>query len=99
MVWSTDSVCYRQWAAVRLCRAQGFFFMEFGINGTRAAVAYPQANGQVKNANRTILDGLKKKLMSAGRGWLEELPYVLWALRTTPRKETGETPFTLTYDF
>ncbi|XP_031095229.1 uncharacterized protein LOC115999523 [Ipomoea triloba] len=57
----------------------------------------PQGNGQVENANRTILDGLKKKLFDAGRSWADELPYVLWAYRTTPREATKETPFALVY--
>ena len=29
--------------------------------------------------------------------WVEELPLVLWAYRTTARTSTGETPFSLTY--
>ena len=29
--------------------------------------------------------------------WAEELPYVLWTYRTTPRRSTGETPFSMTY--
>ena len=28
---------------------------------------------------------------------MEELPHVLWMYRTTPRKSTGETPFSMTY--
>ena len=28
---------------------------------------------------------------------MEELPYVLWMYRTTPRRSTGETPFSMTY--
>ena len=28
---------------------------------------------------------------------MEELPYVQWAYRTTPRRSTGETPFSMTY--
>ena len=35
-----------------------------------------------------------KKL--AGR-WVEELPAMLWSLRTTPNWSTGLTPFFLTY--
>lgn len=72
---------------------------EFGINATRATVAYLQANGQVENDNHTILDGIKRKLVNMGRSWLEELPYVLWAHRTTLRRVIGETPFSLTYGF
>ena len=29
--------------------------------------------------------------------WVEELPNVLWAYRTTPRRLMGETPFSMTY--
>ena len=29
--------------------------------------------------------------------WVEELPHVLWTYRTTPRRSTGETPFSKTY--
>ncbi|CAH9133280.1 unnamed protein product [Cuscuta epithymum] len=81
--------------------ASGFneFCESWGIKHSNASVAYPQANGQVENANRTIMDGLKKKLETAGGEWAEELPQILWAYRTTPRKATGETPFALTYGF
>ena len=29
--------------------------------------------------------------------WVEELSHVLWTYRTTPRRSTGETPFSMTY--
>ena len=29
--------------------------------------------------------------------WVEELPHVLWAYRTLPRRSTRETPFAMTY--
>ncbi|VFR00417.1 unnamed protein product [Cuscuta campestris] len=69
----------------------------FGIKHNRSSVAYPQGNGQVENANRTIVDGLKKRLGEAGNKWLEELPHIVWAFRVTPRRAHGETPFSLTY--
>ncbi|VFQ93639.1 unnamed protein product [Cuscuta campestris] len=56
-------------------------------------------NGRVENTNRTIVDGLKKKIMECKSAWVEELPYILWTYRITPRKATGETPFALTYGF
>ena len=28
---------------------------------------------------------------------MDELPHVLWTYRTTPRRSTGETPFSMTY--
>ncbi|VFQ67978.1 unnamed protein product [Cuscuta campestris] len=69
----------------------------FEIKHNRSSVAYPQGNGQVENANRTIVDGLKKRLGEAGNKWLEELPHIVWAFRVTPRRAHGETPFSLTY--
>lgn len=62
-------------------------------------MSYPLANGHVENTNRTILDEMNKKLDSVGRSWLEELPYVLWAHYTTPRRATKGIPFSLTYGF
>ena len=46
---------------------------------------------------KVILSGLKKKLDDAKGKWVEELPHVLWTYRTTPRRSTGETPFSMTY--
>ena len=40
---------------------------------------------------------MKKRLERAKGRWVEELPSVLWAYRTTPRRSTGETPFALAY--
>ena len=39
----------------------------------------------------------KKKLEACGRGWYDELQAVLWSIRTTATKPTGETPFFLVY--
>ena len=43
------------------------------------------------------MSGLKKKLDGAKGKWVDELPYVLWTYQTTPRRSTGETPFSMTY--
>ena len=43
------------------------------------------------------MNGLKRRLEGAKGNWAEELPNVLWAYRTTPRRFTRETPFSLTY--
>jgi transposase InsO family protein len=67
-----------------------------------AAVAHPQTNGQVEHANAMILQGLKPRIFDrlnkSGRKWLQELPVVVWSLRTTPSRATGFTPFFLVYD-
>ena len=47
--------------------------------------------------NKVIVNGLKKRLDDAKGRWVEELPHVLWTYRTTPRRSTGETPFSMTY--
>ena len=41
--------------------------------------------------------GLKKRLDDAKGKWVEELPHVLWTYQTTPRRSTGETPFSMIY--
>ena len=44
-----------------------------------------------------MLKIIKTRLEGAKGIWLEELPSILWAYRTTARAPTGETPFRLTY--
>ncbi|GAU40405.1 hypothetical protein TSUD_136520 [Trifolium subterraneum] len=61
------------------------------------SVEHPQTNGQAEAANRVILRGLRRRLGDAKKQWVEELPHVLWAYRTTPHSTTGETPFRLAY--
>ncbi len=73
------------------------FCAGYRIKNFYSSVAYPQANGQAEATNKVILDGIKKRLDQAKGKWAEELPAVLWAYRTTPRRSTGESPFTLTY--
>ena len=59
--------------------------------------AHPQANGQVEVANQSLLKIIKTRLERAKGLWLDDLPTVLWAYRTTIRTPTGETPFKLAY--
>ena len=73
------------------------FCSELGIRNKYSTPAYPQSNGQAEAVNKTILNGLKRRLDGVKGRWAEELPSVLWAYRTTPRRSTGETPFSLTY--
>ena len=48
-----------------------------------------------------MLRGLKTrtfdKLHKWRRRWVDELPTVLWSIRTTPNRATGQTPFALVY--
>ena len=68
-----------------------------GITNRYSIPAYPQGNGQVEAVNKVIVSGLKKRLDDAKGRWVEELPHVLWAYRTTPRRSTGETLFSMSY--
>ena len=70
---------------------------DLGIKNRYSTPAYPQGNGQAEAVNKVIVNGLKKRLDDAKGKWVEELPCVLWTYRTTPRKSTGETPFSMTY--
>ena len=62
-----------------------------------SCVAHPETNGQVEASNKVILDGLKKRLEDTKRRWVKELPSVFWAFRMTPRRSTGEMPYSLAY--
>ena len=68
-----------------------------GISSYFASVGRPQANGQVEAFNKLISDGIKKKIERAGGLWAEELIHVLWAIRTTAKGSTRETPFLMVY--
>ena len=58
---------------------------------------HPQANSQVEAANKIIKDNLKKKLKLLKGAWVDKLPMLLWAHRTTPKDATGEMPFSLVF--
>ncbi|MBI0385649.1 transposase family protein, partial [Streptomyces albiflaviniger] len=84
--------------------AKGLFARFCGNSGIRldlASVAHPQSNGQVERANGLILAGIKPRLVDplerSPGCWLDELPAVLWSLRTTTNHSTGYTPFFLVY--
>ena len=71
---------------------------ELGITNRYSTPAYPQGNRQAEAVNKVIVSGLKKMLDDAkGRWVVEELPHVLCTYRTTPRRSTGETPFSMSY--
>nr|ABA93256.2 retrotransposon protein, putative, Ty3-gypsy subclass [Oryza sativa Japonica Group] len=59
------------------------------------------SNGQVERANGIVLQGIKTRvydrLMSHDKKCVEELPSVLWAVRTTPTTSNKEIPFFLVY--
>ncbi|XP_074355941.1 uncharacterized protein LOC141695603 [Apium graveolens] len=60
-------------------------------------VSHPQDSGKVEVANRTILDGLKKRVERSRNTWVDELLYILWAYRITCKVTREATPFMLAY--
>nr|CAN67118.1 hypothetical protein VITISV_035158 [Vitis vinifera] len=73
------------------------FCSELNIRNSYSTPRYPQSNGQAEATNKTLIIALKKRLEQAKGKWVEELPGVLWAYRTTPGRPTGNTPFALAY--
>jgi transposase InsO family protein len=77
------------------------FCKEKGIRLDLDAVAHPEANGQAERANQSVLHGLKPRLqvpLERTPGcWAEEVPAVLWGLRTSVNRSTGYTPFFMVY--
>ncbi|XP_021974450.1 protein NYNRIN-like [Helianthus annuus] len=70
---------------------------ELQIQQIFTSEAHPQGNGQVERSNRSLLDGIKRRVGYEGSSWVEELPNVLWAHRTMPKTSNNETLFCLTY--
>ena len=77
------------------------YIQDLGSKVCFASVAHPRSNGQEERANAEVLQGLRTqtfdKLRKSGRRWIDELPVVLWSIRTTPNRATGQTPFALVY--
>ena len=73
------------------------FCENWGVQLKFSTPRNPQSNGQAESSNKTIMNSLKKRLGKAKGNWVDELPAVLWAYRTTSRTPTGETPFSLVY--
>ncbi|CAL2277650.1 unnamed protein product [Prunus armeniaca] len=59
--------------------------------------AHPHSNGQVEVINKIIKKRLKWQLDNAKGAWPKKLPKALWAIRTSFRTSTEETPFSLAF--
>ena len=73
------------------------FCAELGIKNYYSSPAHPQSNGQAEVTIRTLKTALKTKLEDLKGKWVEYLPEVLWAYRTTRKSATQETPFALAF--
>ena len=73
------------------------FCAELGIKNYYSSPAHPQSNGQAEVTIRTLKAILKTKLEDHKGKWMEYLPEVLWAYRTTRKSAIQETPFALAF--
>jgi transposase InsO family protein len=73
----------------------------FGIKHQPSLATHPQMNGQVKRANRLILQGMNTRIFSdpeeKRKNWHKELPSILWALHSNINRATRDTSFHLVY--
>ncbi|GKC24251.1 reverse transcriptase domain-containing protein, partial [Tanacetum coccineum] len=69
---------------------------KLNIQQMNIAVAHPQANGLVERANRSLMEGIKTRLGRERKGWVDELPNVLWAHRISLKTSNGEIPYNVT---
>ena len=68
------------------------FCAELWIKNYYSSPAHPQSNGQAEVTIRTLKATLKTKLENLKGKWVEYLPQVLWAYKTTHKSVTRETP-------
>ena len=66
-----------------------------GVKLHHTSAYHPQANGMIERFHRTLKAALKSRL--AGPNWVEELPWVLLGLRTTPKEDLGYSSAELVY--
>ncbi|CAL5375138.1 unnamed protein product [Camellia sinensis] len=58
---------------------------------------YPKGNGQAEATNKSLIRILSKMMDEFGGTWSEQLIVALWAYRTSKRKPTQATPYSLVY--
>ena len=66
-----------------------------GIHKLNTTAYHPQTDGLVERFNRTLTAMLSKTVEKNGRNWDRQLPYVLFAYRTSRQEATRESPFFL----
>ena len=73
------------------------FCAKLGIKNYYSSLAHLQSNGQAKVTIKTFKAALKTKLEDLKGKWVEYLPEVLWAYKTTCKAATQETAFALAF--
>ena len=73
------------------------FCVELGIKNYYSSPTHPQSNRQAEVTIKTLKAALKTKLEDLKGKWVEYLPKVLWAHRTTRKSAIQETPFAMAF--
>ncbi|XP_072066939.1 uncharacterized protein [Arachis hypogaea] len=73
------------------------FLLNFNIKHHFNSIEHPQINGQAEEANRIMLQALRKKFADAKGQCAKLIPEILWSYNTTVHSTIGETPFRLVY--
>ena len=68
----------------------------YGIKRVQVSSYHPQANGMIERGHRPIVDALSKMTDGGLGNWVENLPAVLWADRSTVKSTTGLSPYYVT---
>ncbi|XP_028090711.1 uncharacterized protein LOC114290911 [Camellia sinensis] len=69
----------------------------YQIKHHKSTPYYPQGNRQAEATNKTLIRILSKMMDEAGGTWFEQLSIALWAYRTSKRKPTQATSFSIVY--
>ena len=66
-----------------------------GMSVNHTSAYHPQANGLVERLHRRLKEALRARL--TGPNWIDELPWVLLGIRTTPKEDLNTSPAELVY--
>ncbi|XP_074300810.1 uncharacterized protein LOC141632132 [Silene latifolia] len=91
-----DGILYRKSLAGAYLRTEDYC-ARWNIKLFKSTPRNPQSNGQAESNNKIVMNNLKRRLEEIGANWADELPFVQWSDRTTPKVATGQTPFSLVY--
>ncbi|XP_068242408.1 uncharacterized protein [Palaemon carinicauda] len=70
---------------------------ELGINHVTYSPYHPESQGQVEQFHQTLKSILRKFCLETGCEWDKEIPYALFAIRSTPNETLGFSPFQLIF--
>ncbi|XP_068233339.1 uncharacterized protein [Palaemon carinicauda] len=70
---------------------------ELGINHVTSSPYHPESQGQVERFHQTLKSILRKFCLETGCEWDKEIPYALFAIRSTPNETLGFSPFQLIF--